>query len=248
MKVVSNHKESKTKPEIEHVSNLKFTKEEKTWLNHFASKKALMAARELAHGIEYIFCFDSGWRPPLKIRKLHTKEVDFVREKLHLQVEGEDIPPPIQRFDYLRLPQLILRRLREKGIKEPFKIQIQGLPIALCGRDMVGISQTGSGKTLTFVIPMIMVAYQEETRFPLHSGEGPLSFVLCPSRELAKQNYEQTALFSSDFNQEKFIHLKCFLTIGGVNTKMFNESLRNQGVYMMVATPGRLKDYLQQKK
>jgi len=223
-------------------------KVEEDLFRHLQSRKALMAARELARGIEYNFCFDSGWRPPFKIRKMHTQEIDSVREKLHLQVEGEDIPPPIKKFKYLRLPYRILGKLKAKRIKEPFKIQIQGLPIGLSGRDLIGISHTGSGKTLTFVIPMIMNAYQVETIFPLHSGEGPLGFVLCPSRELAKQNYEQTVLFSSDFVHNKCTRLKCILSIGGVDSKTFMETKRNQGIYMMIATPGRLKDYLQQGK
>jgi hypothetical protein len=60
----------------------------------------------------------------------------------------------------MRLPPSILRVLSGKGITKPTQIQMQGLPVALAGRDMIGIANTGSGKTLVFALPMIMIALQ----------------------------------------------------------------------------------------
>ncbi len=58
------------------------------------------------------------------------------------------------------MPAGILRILADKGIKKPTPIQIQGLPVALAGRDMIGIAFTGSGKTLVFTLPMVLLALQ----------------------------------------------------------------------------------------
>jgi len=64
----------------------------------------------------------------------------------------------------------VLRQLAAKKISRPTPIQMQGLPVILSGRDMIGVAFTGSGKTLVFALPMIMMALQEETRMPLESG------------------------------------------------------------------------------
>lgn len=64
------------------------------------------------------------------------------------------------------------------------------LPVILSGRDMIGIAFTGSGKTLVFVLPLIMMALQEEIMVPIAAREGPVGLIICPSRELARQTYD----------------------------------------------------------
>ena len=64
----------------------------------------------------------------------------------------------------------VLRQLAAKKISRPTPIQMQGLPVILSGRDMIGVAFTGSGKTLVFALPMIMMALQEEIRMPLETG------------------------------------------------------------------------------
>jgi len=93
-------------------------------------------------------------------------------------------------FADMKLPKPILDYLDERNIKRPTPIQMQGLPVALAGRDMVGIAFTGSGKTMTFSLPLIMAALEEEVRMPLVGGEGPVGIILAPSRELVRQTYE----------------------------------------------------------
>jgi len=79
----------------------------------------------------------------------------------------------------------VLQQLAAKKISRPTPIQMQGLPVILSGRDMIGVAFTGSGKTLVFALPMIMMAMQEETRMPLESGPHALracGAVLCTRR------------------------------------------------------------------
>jgi ATP-dependent RNA helicase DDX41 len=59
---------------------------------------------------------------------------------------------------------------------------MEGLPVVLSGRDMIGIAFTGSGKTLVFVLPMILMSLEMEKRLPIIQGEGPFGLVICPSR------------------------------------------------------------------
>ena len=72
-----------------------------------------------------------------------------------------------------------------------------GLPAALSGRDLIGIAFTGSGKTLTFALPMVMLALEQEQKMPLVGGEGPVGMIVCPSRELANQTYESVVEYCS---------------------------------------------------
>jgi ATP-dependent RNA helicase DDX41 len=94
------------------------------------------------------------------------------------------------------LPNKILHTLRQKGIMKPTAIQMQGIPLILSGRDMIGIASTGSGKTLAFVLPILTSVMIEQLRMPLVRGEGPLSLIICPSRELARQTHEVLLLYS----------------------------------------------------
>ena len=112
-----------------------------------------------------------------------------------MDVDGVDVPPPCKRFVDMKLPKPVLDKLAEKGITRPTPIQMQGLTVALAGRDLIGIAFTGSGKTLTFGLPMVVAALEEELRMPLVGGEGPIGIVLAPSRELAKQTHEVVSEF-----------------------------------------------------
>jgi len=83
-----------------------------------------------------------------------------IRDSLHIDADGRDLPPPIASFRMMRLPGAVLRCLEAQGIRRPTPIQAQGLPAILSGRDCIGISFTGSGKTLAFALPLIMLALQ----------------------------------------------------------------------------------------
>lgn len=135
-------------------------------------------------GVQYTQNMPTGWKPPVHIRHATEDEHQEVRDKYHIITEGPNLLPPILAFKDMRLPQPILKQLESKGIKRPTPIQIQGLPIILAGRDMIGVAFTGSGKTLVFALPMIMLALQEEVRMSLERGKAP-SWILS-SRTIAE--------------------------------------------------------------
>jgi len=162
-------------------------------------------------------------------------------------VEGEGVPPPIRNFRDMKFPAPILDALAAKGITRPTPIQIQGLPVVLSGRDMIGIAFTGSGKTLAFALPMLMVALQEEARLPLVRGEGPIGLIICPSRELARQTYEVLQGFVDALAAAGMGQLRNLLCIGGIDLREQGEALQ-RGVHLITATPGRLKDMLAKKR
>ncbi|KAK2996738.1 hypothetical protein RJ639_025815 [Escallonia herrerae] len=225
----------------------KIVQQEKEMIEHVSDRKPLMSVREIAAGITYSEPLPTGWKPPLPIRRMSEKACDAIRKQWHIIVEGEDIPPPVKNFKDMRFPEPILKKLKAKGIVQPTPIQVQGLPVILSGRDMIGIAFTGSGKTLVFVMPLIMIALQEELMMPLLPGEGPFGLIVCPSRELARQTYEVVEQFLIPMREYGYPELRPLLCIGGVDMRSQLEVVK-KGVHIVVATPGRLKDMLAKKK
>lgn len=235
----------KEQPEVTQTEQI--VQQEKEMIENLSDRKTLMSVRELAKGITYTEPLLTGWKPPLPIRRMSKKACDIIRKQWHIIVDGEDIPPPIKNFKDMRFPEPILKKLKAKGIVQPTPIQVQGLPVILSGRDMIGIAFTGSGKTLVFVLPLIMIALQEEVMMPIAPGEGPFGLIICPSRELARQTYEVVEQFLEPMREFGYPELRPLLCIGGVDMKSQLDVVK-KGVHIVVATPGRLKDMLAKKK
>ncbi|KAG2206074.1 hypothetical protein INT46_010078 [Mucor plumbeus] len=213
-----------------------------------ARHKALVSVQESAMGLKYTEPIKTSWRPPHYIRNLTEVDHQEVRDKYHILIEGEDPVPPIRHFQDMKLPEPILKYLKEKNIETPSPIQIQGLPVALTGRDMIGIAFTGSGKTLTFSLPLVMFALEAEIRLPLSQGEGPIGMIICPSRELARQTFDGLNDMSHALTKGgKYPELRSLLCIGGINMKDQHDVFQ-KGIHMVVATPGRLMDLLDKKR
>jgi ATP-dependent RNA helicase DDX41 len=150
----------------------------------------------------------------------------------------------------MKIPQPLLDFLKQKRILVPTPIQTQGIPVAFSGRDMIGIAFTGSGKTLAFCLPLIMFALEAEMRLPFTRGEGPVGVILCPSRELATQTYENIVAWSDALARApggKYPHLNTLLCIGGISMGEQAHVL-SKGLHIVVATPGRLQDMLEKKR
>ncbi|ESK88632.1 dead-box protein abstrakt [Moniliophthora roreri MCA 2997] len=211
-------------------------------------RRKLASDRELAKGIQYTESLKTSWRPPRYIREKTKEQHEQLREKYHIIVEGEDVPPPIEHFSDMKIPDSILQHLKSKRITKPTPIQLQGIPTAFAGRDLIGIAFTGSGKTLAFCMPLIMLAIEEEAKLPLVRGEGPVGVILCPSRELANQTYENVLTWTDALAQDgKYPRLNTLLCIGGISMNEQSHTL-SKGLHIVVATPGRLIDMLEKKR
>ncbi|PIN12389.1 RNA helicase [Handroanthus impetiginosus] len=235
----------KDQPEITQTEQI--IMQEKEIVEHLSDSKTLMSVLELAKGITYKDPMLTGWKPPMPIRRMSKKACDAVRKRWHIIVDGKDIPPPIKNFKDMRFPEPILEKLKDKGIVQPMPIQMQDLPVILSGRDMIGIAFTGSGKTLDFVLPLIMIALQEEIMMPIAPGEGPFGLIVCPSRELARQTYEVVEQFLEPMREASYLELRPLLCIGRVDMKPQLDVVKTR-VHIVVATPGRLKDMLAKKR
>ncbi|XP_064466090.1 ATP-dependent RNA helicase abstrakt-like isoform X2 [Ornithodoros turicata] len=245
--LLDQHTELKKKAEARKESALeKQLKEEEKILESVAERRALMGVAELAKGIQYEDPITTGWRVPRYIAAYSPEYHEKIRKNYRILVEGEEIPPPIKTFKEMKFPKVILNSLKQKGITKPTPIQMQGLPAVLSGRDMIGIAFTGSGKTIVFVLPIIMFSLEQEKKLPFIENEGPYGLVVCPSRELAKQTFEIILHFSRALESAGYGSLRSCLCIGGTSVREQLDVVR-RGVHVMVATPGRLMDMLDKK-
>ena len=141
---------------------------------------------------------------------------------------------PAAGFAQFSLAPLVQRGITEAGFSEPWPIQTEAIPAALAGSDILGLAQTGTGKTAAFALPII--EHLLSARRP-----GPRALVLAPTRELAMQIH-------SDFEKlAKFTRLKAVTVFGGVSERPQVRALRNQPD-IVIACPGRLLDLLRQGK
>ncbi|KAH8833496.1 P-loop containing nucleoside triphosphate hydrolase protein [Flagelloscypha sp. PMI_526] len=217
-------------------------------LDAIKSRRKLASDLELAQGIKYTESLKTSWRPPRFIRERTERDNELVREKHHILVDGQDIPPAIEDFADMKIPYPILRALKDKRIVSPTPIQMQGIPAAFSGRDLIGIAFTGSGKTLSFCLPLIMLALEEEMKLPFTRGEGPVGVILCPSRELATQTYENVLGWCDALARDpKYPQLNTLLCIGGISMNEQSHVL-SKGIHIVIATPGRLIDMLDKRK
>ncbi len=140
------------------------------------------------------------------------------------------------KFSDLNLNPKVLKAIDEAGYETPTPIQAGAIPPALEGKDVLGIAQTGTGKTASFTLPMITLLARGRARARM-----PRSLVLCPTRELAAQVAENFDTYT------KHLKLTKALLIGGVS---FGEQdkLIDKGVDVLIATPGRLIDHFERGK
>uniref|UniRef100_A0A183TBI4 RNA helicase n=1 Tax=Schistocephalus solidus TaxID=70667 RepID=A0A183TBI4_SCHSO len=237
-------KKAEEKRETERDKKLK---EEAIILESVAEKTALKGVGEIAMGIQYEKPIETGWRPAPWITEQTEEKSNAIRQKYHILVDGESVPPPIRSFREMLLPRVVVEDLRSRNIINPTPIQMQGLPAVLSGRDIIGIAFTGSGKTMVFALPIIMFAMDQEQKLPFIPSEGPYGLILGPSRELARQTMEVINGLTAKMVNAGFPEIRCSLCIGGMAVKDQTELFRRRGIHILVATPGRLIDLLEKK-
>lgn len=140
------------------------------------------------------------------------------------------------KFSDLNLDPKVLKAIADTGYESPTPIQAGAIPPALEGKDVLGIAQTGTGKTASFTLPMITLLARGRARARM-----PRSLVLCPTRELAAQVAENFDAYT------KYSKLTKALLIGGVSFKE-QDLLIDRGVDVLIATPGRLLDHFERGK
>ncbi|XP_049874517.1 ATP-dependent RNA helicase p62-like [Pectinophora gossypiella] len=170
------------------------------------------------------------------VKPAAQKEDDSYRNEHNVTVIGDEIPSPYTEIDSSGFPDYIKNYLKKQQIIKPTVIQAQGWPIALSGQNFVGVAQTGTGKTLAFLLPAAVHIKETQGR----KGRGPRVLVLAPTRELARQ----IEVVAKDL--EKLLNIRCVCIYGGVSRNSQMADLQ-PGVDILIATPGRLNDFIVSK-
>ncbi|MBV9062674.1 MAG: DEAD/DEAH box helicase, partial [Alphaproteobacteria bacterium] len=149
---------------------------------------------------------------------------------------GTSPAPSANGFAGLGLAPEVLKAVEQSGYTVPTPIQAQGIPVVLQHRDMIGIAQTGTGKTASFTLPMIELLARGRAKARM-----PRSLILEPTRELAAQVAESFEKYG------KYNKLNMALLIGGTSFDDQDKKL-DRGVDVLIATPGRLLDHFERGK
>lgn len=131
-------------------------------------------------------------------------------------------------FKELKISKQILNALEEAGFETPTPVQTAAFPVIRSGRDMIGIARTGTGKTLAYLIPILM-------KLQYAQGKYPRAIIIVPTRELVVQVCESVELLTT------YMDIRCIGIYGGTNIRTQQEKVY-EGVDLLVATPGRFMD------
>lgn len=189
--------------------------------------------RKLPAADECFYVRDTGCEPGTS--SLARDQVELLRKKLDIHVKGDVEVAPILSFTLCSLPDKLLHNIEAAGYDMPTPVQMQAIPAALMGKNMLVLADTGSGKSASFLIPIVSRCASHRLAFA--SDKKPLAMVLTPTRELCIQVEEHAKLLG------KGLPFKTALVVGG--EAMAGQLYRiQQGVELIVGTPGRLVDLL----
>jgi len=190
------------------------------------------------------FLLPEEWSLLPRVAQVHCSSTTLDAASAYLKkhditVSDDSAPGPLLSFDQSDLPEYLLQKLTT-DFSSPTPIQAQGLPIAMSGKNLVGIAQTGSGKTLAFLLPALV--HIAEARKNMGEGrggtQGPNALVLAPTRELAKQIEEVAATF------RRIARVRTVCCIGG-EARGRQLGQYDAGAQLMIGTPGRINDFLE---
>lgn len=159
-------------------------------------------------------------------------------DNIRIRVTGENVPPPIDNFEHSGLRKLLLDNIFKSQYTKPTPVQKHAISIVLAGRDLMACAQTGSGKTAAFLLPILSTLLSEPKDLVVDNYHcEPQVIIVSPTRELAIQIYEEARKFA--FSSP----VRCEVVYGGTST-FSQEGKVKRGCHVLVATPGRLNDFV----
>ena len=173
------------------------------------------------------------------LEDMSERDWRIFREDFDIRIQGGRAPLPLRSWREAGLPLPVMQGIDAAGYKEPSPIQRQAIPIGKEGRDIMGIAETGSGKTAAFTLPLLHYLLSLP---PGHvkrcDDEGPLAVIMAPTRELAQQIEEEVIKLA------KFTDFKTVCVVGGQSIEEQGYVLR-KGVEIVIGTPGRMVDCIE---
>ncbi|XP_067270945.1 probable ATP-dependent RNA helicase DDX59 [Pseudorasbora parva] len=178
-----------------------------------------------------------SYKEDLFISELTEEQIKRVQTELAIVTAGSGVSRPIIEFEHCNFPTVLRLNLKKAGYEAPTPIQMQMVPVGLTGRDVIATADTGSGKTVAFLLPVVMHALQSQTSSPAC----PTCLILTPTRELAIQIEKQTKELVMGLP-----NMRTALLVGGMPLPPQLHRLK-QKIKIVIATPGRLIEILKQK-
>ncbi|EAT33750.1 AAEL013985-PA [Aedes aegypti] len=215
------------------------SEEEQEDIKDTAANLANKQKKELAKidhsGINYMPFRKAFYVEVPEIAKMTHAEVGVYKTELEgITVKGKGCPKPIKTWAHCGVSKKEFDVLRKLGFEKPTPIQCQAIPAIMSGRDLIGIAKTGSGKTLAFILPMFRHILDQP---PLEDGDGPISIIMTPTRELCMQIGKDIKKFAKSLN------LRAVCVYGGTGISEQIAELK-RGAEIIVCTPGRMIDML----
>lgn len=143
--------------------------------------------------IEYEIFNKNFYEEHPDIASLNQEQIFKLRKKLGIRVFGSQPPSPVCSFAHFKFDDQLMKVIIRSEYTTPTPIQSQAIPIALSGRDLIGVAKTGSGKTAAYLWPLIVHIMDQRD---LKAGDGPIGVILAPTRELAQQIYTDARKFA----------------------------------------------------
>ncbi|KAI9037007.1 mRNA splicing protein PRP28 [Aspergillus affinis] len=184
---------------------------------------------------------DKHWSEK-KLEHMRERDWRIFKEDFNIATKGGSVPNPMRSWDESHLPSRLMELVNRVGYKEPTPIQRAAIPIAMQSRDLIGVAVTGSGKTASFLLPLLVYISElpRIDEFEWRKNDGPYAIVLAPTRELAQQ---------IEIEAKKFTQPLGFNVVSIVGGHSFEEqaySMRD-GAEIIIATPGRLVDCIERR-
>ncbi|KAL2621558.1 hypothetical protein R1flu_001763 [Riccia fluitans] len=174
---------------------------------------------------------DRNWSEK-KIDEMTERDWRIFKEDLDISYKKSkmSIPQPMRSWDEGSLSPELLKAVAKAGYKKPSPVQIATIPIGLQLRDVIGLAETGSGKTAAFVLPMLTYISRLPRKTEESEAEGPYAVVMAPTRELAQQIEEETVKFARYLDNNRVV-----LIVGGQSIEEQGFNLR-QGCDIVAGT------------
>ena len=172
---------------------------------------------------------------------MNSRDWRILREDFDIRGKGGRAALPLRVWGEAKIDPRIQHAIDDMGFVTPSPIQRQALPIGLLGRDIIGIAETGSGKTAAFIIPMLQYVLRASREVRARTPtDGPLGLVMAPTRELAQQIHLEAAKLAAH------VDVKMATIVGGKSIEDQGFKVR-EGVDIVVATPGRMMDCIERR-
>ncbi|KAL2512022.1 DEAD-box ATP-dependent RNA helicase 21 [Abeliophyllum distichum] len=178
---------------------------------------AAQKKKEKAAGLYNTFDMrvDRHWSEK-KLEEMTERDWRIFKEDFNISYKGSKIPRPMRSWIESKLGPELLRAVERAGYKTPSPIQMAAIPLGLQQRDMIGVAETGSGKTAAFVLPMLTYITRLLPITDENEAKGPYAVVMAPTRELAQQIEDKNVKFAH------YLGIKVVSIVGG-------QSIEEQG-------------------